>query len=389
MSRTEKKKGNRHDETLPTGKVSSPKVFVGLSGGVDSSVSAALLKQAGYNVTGVFIKVWQPDFLPCSWREERRDAMRVAAKLGIPFLTFDLEKEYKRDVLDYMIREYKAGRTPNPDVMCNKYVKFGAFFKKARKMGANYVATGHYSKVKSEKLKAKSKEEQKLLSTTYNLLTAADATKDQSYFLWTLNQETLSKTLFPIGGYKKNEVRALAKRFGLFTSEKKDSQGLCFVGKLDMKEFLSRYIKPKRGEVLNEKGKVIGHHDGSSFFTLGERRGFTVVDKNFRDKPLFVISKDVSKNTITVKAKNEVVKPYVDKQITLSETNWILGKDPDVKKKYLGRPRYRAELVSCKLKKNKRRKYIVSLCERDDTIAPGQSFVLYDKEVCLGGGVID
>ncbi len=375
-----------------------PKVFVGLSGGVDSSVSAALLKKAGYDVTGVFIKVWQADFLPCSWREERRDAMRVAAKLGIPFLTFDLEKEYKRDVVDYMIREYKTGRTPNPDVMCNKYVKFGAFFKKARSLGADYVATGHYARVASIMTRGDRRlsqtgrgltQKESLNTKRYALNASHDKEKDQSYFLWTLNQEILSKTLFPIGGYKKSEVRAFAKKFGLFTSEKKDSQGLCFVGKLDMKEFLSHYIKPKRGEVLNEKGKAIGHHDGASFFTLGERHIFTITEKSFRDKPLYVISKDISKNTITVKAKNEAVRPYTDKQIMLSEINWISGKDPDIKKKYLGRPRYRAELVSCKLRKNKRGEYIVSMDKRDDTIAPGQSFVLYDKEVCLGGGTIN
>ncbi len=354
------------------------KVFVALSGGVDSSVSAALLQKTGYDVTGVFIKVWQPDFLPCSWREERRDAMRVAAKLGIPFLTFDLEREYKRDVADYMIREYKAGRTPNPDVMCNKYVKFGAFYKRAHGLGADFIATGHYARIKTNNLQP----------TTYNLLTAADKAKDQSYFLWTINQKVLSHTLFPIGGYKKSEVRALAEKFGLFTSEKKDSQGLCFIGEMDMKEFLSHYIKASRGDVLNEKGESIGYHYGAWFFAPGERHGFTVLKKSPHDEPLYVIAKDVSKNTITVGVQRNHSSESNLRTITLSETNWISGMAPVAGKKYRGRPRYRASLIAVAVKKIKPGKATLALAEKDANLAPGQSFVLYDKEVCLGGGVI-
>src|SRR3989344_162093 len=185
-------------------KKSKGKVFVGMSGGVDSSVSAALLQKAGYEVTGVFMKVWQPDFLPCTWREERLDAMRVSAHLGIPLLTWDFEKEYKEGVADYMIAEYKAGRTPNPDVMCNKEIKFGAFFRKVMTEGADFVATGHYAQVKHDKK-----------SGIFNMLKGVDDTKDQSYFLWTLGQDQLSKTFFPIGGYKKSQVRALSQKFGL------------------------------------------------------------------------------------------------------------------------------------------------------------------------------
>lgn len=195
------------------------KLFVGMSGGVDSSVSAALLKEAGYHVTGVFLKVWQPDFLPCNWKEERLDAMRVAAVLDIPFVTIDLEKEYKEEVVDYMIAEYRRGRTPNPDVMCNKEIKFGAFLKKALAMGADAVATGHYA--------------QNMFNPAagtvglWEMRESADTDKDQTYFLWTLTQERLSKILFPIGHLTKPEVRKLAQKFGLPTAEKKDSQGLC------------------------------------------------------------------------------------------------------------------------------------------------------------------
>ena len=239
------------------------KVYIGMSGGVDSSVSAALLKKAGYDVTGVFIKVWQPDWINCTWKEDRMDAMRVAALLDIPFITLDLEKEYKEEVVDYMISEYRAGRTPNPDVMCNRYVKFGGFYDWAMKQGADYVATGHYAQVIDGKL-----------------IAGNDKNKDQTYFLWTLNKEQLSKTIFPVGNIEKPEVRKLAKKFNLPNAEKKDSQGLCFIGKIDIKEFLSHYIDSKRGNVLNIEGEVIGEHDGSFFFTIGERHGFNILKKN-------------------------------------------------------------------------------------------------------------
>ncbi len=215
------------------------KVFVGLSGGVDSSVSAALLQSQGYDVFGVFIKVWQPDFYECTWKEDRLDAMRVCAKLNIPFYTLDLEKEYKKEVVDYMIEEYKNGRTPNPDVMCNKYIKFGGFFDWAMSQGADFVATGHYARLNKE----------------HELVAGRDSNKDQSYFLWTLTKEQLSKTLFPVGDIEKTEVRKLAKKFGLPTAEKKDSQGLCFIGKVDMAEFLHHFIETKPGPVLNDKVK--------------------------------------------------------------------------------------------------------------------------------------
>jgi len=379
---------------LPTGQAggSHKKVFVGLSGGVDSSVSAALLKRAGYDVTGVFIKVWQPDFLPCTWRDDRRDAMRVAAKLEIPFLTFDFEKEYKQDVVDYIIREYKAGRTPNPDVMCNKYVKFGAFFNLAREMGADFVATGHYARVRrTQNVERKTSEIKEVLRSTlhvpkYELLAGVDENKDQSYFLWTLNQKILSHTFFPVGGYKKGKVRELAKKFGLPTFDKKDSQGLCFIGKLDMKEFLSHYIKPKSGHVLNEKNEVIGHHDGAWFLTPGERHGFTVTKKSPDDAPFYVFKKDVSKNTITVGPKAEK-RAGLGERTSLSGVNWI-GETPKTGREYGCRQRYHAPLSLCKIENVSEREAGLSVKKNSDVFAPGQSCVLYDGDVCLGGGII-
>ena len=263
-------------------------VFVGVSGGVDSSVSAALLKDQGYNVVGVFIRTWSPDFIKCTWRDERRDAMRVCAHLGIPFLECDAEEEYKKGVADYMIEEYKKGRTPNPDVMCNREVKFGVFWNFAKSHGADFIATGHYAVNNSKS------------NYSFQLCKSPDSSKDQSYFLWTLNQEDLSHTLFPIGHLKKTEVRKLAKKYKIPVAEKKDSQGVCFLGPLDMKDFLKHYIKSEKGKVLDEKGKVIGIHDGAVFFTLGERHGFVITEKTQNDKPYYVVGKDIKKNIIIV-----------------------------------------------------------------------------------------
>lgn len=358
-------------------KASRKKVFVGLSGGVDSSVSAALLKKAGYEVTGVFIRVWQPEWLPCSWRDDRRDAMRVAANLNIPFLTLNLEKEYKKEVIDSMLRDYKAGRTPNPDVLCNKEIKFGAFFRHAVKMGADYVATGHYARIATNNLQL----------TTYNLLAAVDAAKDQSYFLWTLNQEILSRTFFPIGGFKKEKVRKLAQKFDLPTSEKKDSQGLCFIGELDMKEFLSHYIKPKRGTVLNEEGRKIGFHDGAWLFTYGERHGFTITEKTAKDAPLYVVKKNVAKNTITVGPK-EKIGEATSGRIKLMDVNWVSGSAPASGKGFFGALRYHATPINVSLVGVTGGKADLSAENQGQPVVPGQSLVIYDKGVCLGGGVI-
>ena len=299
--------------------VARKRVFVAMSGGVDSSVSVALLQKEGYEVTGVFMKVWQPDFLPCAWEAEKRDAMRVTAHLGIPLLVWNFEKKYKEFVADYMSREYREGRTPNPDVMCNKEVKFGAFFRRAMALGADFVATGHYARiartmrVESKKLKVKSQ----IQNTKYKLLKGVDVGKDQSYFLWTLGQEQLSKTFFPIGKYKKSQVRALAKKFNLPVAEKKDSQGLCFVGKLDMKDFLAHFIKEKEGIVLGESGEYIGSHRGAYFYTLGERHGFTITKKGVDDAPYYIVAKDLVNNTVTVAHRIKNTLAYARKEIRI------------------------------------------------------------------------
>jgi tRNA-uridine 2-sulfurtransferase len=341
------------------------KVFVGMSGGVDSSVSAALLKDQGYDVTGVFIRVWNPDWLPCDWKEERRDAMRVAAHLNISFITLDLQEEYKKGVVDYMLREYKAGRTPNPDVMCNKEVKFGHFLKKARDMGADYIATGHYARNEAV------------------LYEGADKNKDQSYFLWTLTQNELKHVLFPVGHLEKSDVRKLAQKYKLPTADKKDSQGICFIGKVDMKEFLEHYIETSPGNIMNEQGEVIGTHDGALFYTIGQRHGFTISKKSTVDQPYYITGKNIEENTLTVSQKVEPDALKRAQKVTLSSINWI-SEIPHPDKNYGARIRYRQEKQESQIVDN-----IVTFTEPQQGVSPGQSLVLYDGEMCLGGGIIE
>ncbi|MBI2100267.1 MAG: tRNA 2-thiouridine(34) synthase MnmA [Candidatus Vogelbacteria bacterium] len=349
------------------------KVFVGMSGGVDSSVAATLLKKQGYEVIGVFIKVWEPPGFPCAWREDRRDAMRVAAKLGIPFLTLDLSREYKRGVVDYMIKEYRAGRTPNPDVMCNREIKFGAFYQWAMKRGATFVATGHYVRYQISNTNHQGR----------SLMKAVDRAKDQSYFLWNLTPAQLAHTLFPIGDYQKSEVRKLAKKFGLPTAEKKDSQGLCFIGQLDLKEFLKNYIKPKPGKVVDEAGKAIGRHDGVPFYTIGERHGFAITKKSPSDKPYYVVAKNVKSNVLIVSTNQNVKHRTLN--ILLQNTNWLVKPEPG--KTYQAQIRYHGELLACTVKTNTKRT-VVHLMLDSVAVAPGQSLVIYDGEVIVGGGII-
>ena len=359
------------------------KVFIGMSGGVDSSVSAALLKKQGFAVTGVFIKVWQPDFIDCTWKEDRLDAMRVAAKLHIPFITLDLEREYKKEVVDYMLREYKAGRTPNPDVMCNKEIKFGAFYKWAREQGADFVATGHYARC------ARTNRESRISNLEkkdYGLYKGRDEEKDQSYFLWGIKQSELPHILFPIGHLKKIEVRKLAKKFSLATAEKKDSQGLCFIGKVDMKEFLANFIKKKKGDVLDGGGKIIGHHQGAVFYTIGQRHGFTLIEKTPRQNAVYVVAKDVSKNTITVSDT-----PSKDKavaSVVVERVNW-LSFAPFAGAKLRGRFRYRQKLISLTMREVKKDSMVVAVNSHEWNIAVGQSLVLYEGNRVVGGGVVD
>ena len=349
-------------------KQAGKKVFVGLSGGVDSAVSLALLKKQGFDVTGVFIKVWQPDFLPCNWREERRDAMKVAIALDVPFLFFDFEEEYKKGVVDKMISELKLGRTPNSDILCNKEVKFGAFWEKAKAMGADYIATGHYAQIEDGKLKE-----------------GKDKEKDQSYFLYNLTRDDLAHTLFPIGHLEKKEVRELARKYSLPVSEKKDSQGICFIGDVSMEDFLSKFLSLKSGKVLNTSGEVIGAHNGAILYTIGERHGFEITKKKPQDGAFYVISKNMKANTITTSNSPEELKALSPTKVRVKDANWISEVKGEI---FSSRIRYRGEKLDSTLSKTDK-SLTIEFKERVRGLSLGQSIVFYDGEVCLGGGVIE
>ncbi|KKQ23177.1 MAG: tRNA-specific 2-thiouridylase mnmA [Candidatus Wolfebacteria bacterium GW2011_GWC1_37_10] len=358
---------------LKKGKNKKEKVFVGMSGGVDSSVAAFLLKKRGYEVIGIFMKCFNLD--GCAERDAE-DARRVAEKLEIPFYVWDFEEEYKKKVVEYMVEGYRQGITPNPDVMCNREIKFGIFLEKALKMGADYVATGHYVKLKTENLKTK------------KLYIANDKNKDQSYFLWTLIQKQLKHCLFPIGDYLKSEVREIAKKAGLPTAEKKDSQGICFLGKVTLNEFLSQYITPKKGAVLNEKGEKIGEHKGAYFYTIGQRH----IGTNLRpiinnQQPFYVAEKNVKTNTLIL-AEGSDNNILFKKEIKISSLNWILGKFPHSAQKVFARVRYRQPLAEAELFSDKGG-YKLIFSEPVKFVANGQSTVFYGKDgEMLGGGII-
>jgi tRNA-specific 2-thiouridylase len=361
------------------------KIYVGLSGGVDSSVTAALLLEQGYDVTGVYMKNWTEDLpgMICPWRDDFRDAKRVAVHLGIDFEVFDFQTEYKQKVVDYMIAEYKAGRTPNPDIMCNQEVKFKLFLDVALDHGADMIATGHYARTETRKQKLENSEAQipnsKLPIT--RLLCAKDAAKDQTYFLNRVTSEALSKTLFPIGEIaNKAEVRKLAQKFSLPTAAKKDSQGICFVGKVGIKDFLSQYVKSANGPIIDQSGRIIGEHDGAIFYTIGQRHGLDVGG----GLPYYVVRKDMKTNTIYV-TTDLADKELWSREIQLEDLHWI--SPPSTfhlpPSKLQVRLRYRGPLISCNLKDN-----TLSLKDEQRAISPGQSAVFYADTQCLGGGII-
>lgn len=340
------------------------KVFVGLSGGVDSAVSAALLHKEGHDVTGVFIRIALPGY-PCSAGEDKIEAQRVAAHLGIKFKAIDLSKEYADGVFAYTIDEFKKGRTPNPDTLCNQKIKFGAFFDWCIQEGAEMVATGHYAQTKDGKL-----------------YKGADESKDQSYFLWMVPESALKKTLFPIGHLHKTKVRELAAEFNLPNAKRHDSQGLCFLGGISIEDMLVRELEPAPGMVLNEQGEVIGTHKGAFLYTSGQRHGFEI-SAHTPDTPAhFVIGKDIEANTITV-STSRFPQGVSQTKVRLKDCNWIDA--PKEGAPYQARYRYRQALIPASVGTDARE----VLLQEPHYIPYGQSLVIYKGEECLGGGTVD
>ena len=393
------------------------KVVIGLSGGVDSSVAAYLLKEQGYDVIGLFMKNWHDDSVTiseeCPWLEDSNDALIVAEKLGIPFQTVDLSVEYKERIVDYMFNEYEKGRTPNPDVLCNREIKFDVFLKIALQLGADYVATGHYCR-KGSFTSADGKE-------TFQLLSGIDRNKDQSYFLCQLNQEQLSKTLFPIGELTKPEVRRIAADNELITADKKDSQGLCFIGKVRLPEFLQQKLKPKKGVIVEveatldqyreqlpdfrnkedelaffskkpnytiKDGKVVGEHQGAHFFTKGQRKG---LDVGGTKDPLYVIDTDIKENVIyTGQGKGHPGLYRRTLFVTNAEIHWVrpdMALKVDENMEVMARIRYRQPLQKATLYKIDSGLY-VDFKEKQSAITEGQFVAWYIGDELIGSGVI-
>ena len=337
-------------------------VFVGMSGGVDSSLTAALLVEAGHAVTGVYMKNWTQDLpgMRCPWAEDLADAKRVAVQLGIDFLVFDFEQEYKQKVVDYMIEAYKSGRTPNPDIMCNQEIKFKLFLETALEHGADRVATGHYARTQDGKL-----------------LLAEDANKDQTYFLYRVHQAALEKTLFPLGDLTKPQVRKMADERGLTTAAKKDSVGICFVGQIGMREFLSQYVTTEPGDAIDRQtGKVVGRHDGAIFYTLGQRHGLSIGG----GLPFYVVGKNMNTNQVYVSTDLNDESLW-RKTVPLTSLHFIDSQPREGK--YLARIRHRAPLITCTLSGDQ-----LTFDEPQRAATAGQSVVLYDESVCIGGGII-
>jgi tRNA-specific 2-thiouridylase len=357
---------------------SSKRIVVGMSGGVDSSVAALLLKRQGHDVVGLFMKNWEDDDSDeyCSSRQDLIDAVAAAERIGIDIDAVNFSAEYKERVFSDFLAEYQAGRTPNPDVLCNAEIKFRAFLDHALGMGADYIATGHYAQLRE-------------VDGLYQLLKAEDGTKDQSYFLYRLNQQQLAKTLFPIGGLYKRDVRDIAKREGLANHDKRDSTGICFIGERPFREFLSRYLPADPGHIYSLDGRLVGRHMGLMFYTIGQRQGLGIGGQRDADGDAwYVVEKDLKRNRLVVAQGRENRALYASR-LNAVDLSWVSGTAPHRHWVYAAKTRYRQQDAPCTIVEVNDTRCIIDFAESQWAVTPGQSVVVYESRVCLGGGIIE
>jgi len=357
---------------------SRQRIVVGMSGGVDSSVTALLLKQQGYDVIGLFMKNWEDDDSSeyCSSRQDLLDAVSVADTIGIPIEAVNFSKEYKERVFSSFLSEYQAGRTPNPDILCNAEIKFKAFLDHAIQLGADTIATGHYAQVRET-------------DGLFQLLKADDGSKDQSYFLHRLNQMQLSHAMFPLGKLLKSQVRVIAKQHGLPNHAKRDSTGICFIGERPFREFLSRYLPTQPGEMRTPEGNVVGQHMGLSFYTIGQRQGLGIGGaKEASGEPWFVASKDMVNNRLIV-VQGHTHTALLTPRLSALESHWISGTAPQLNHLYAAKTRYRQADAPCQITELDKDRCMIAFSEPQWAVTPGQSVVLYDGDICLGGAIIE
>ena len=358
--------------------MSKEKIIVGLSGGVDSSVSALLLQQQGYDVEGLFMKNWEEQ-LPggeCMWEADVEDAMKVCELLEIPLNTLDLAKDYWDKVFIHFLEEYKSGRTPNPDILCNQEIKFRAFLEHATGLGAKKIATGHYARITE-------------VNGHYQLKKGHDNNKDQSYFLCRLNQTQLGLSLFPIGDLDKHDVRKLAKKAGFQIHDKKDSTGICFVGERPFREFLSRYLPAQTGEIQTPDGNVIAQHNGIFYYTLGQRQGLGIGGiQGATDSPWYIYDKDIENNILFAVQGHDHPLLY-SQRLTATDINWISGHPPDTPFKCFSKTRYRQTDQACTVENIENDSCLLTFKDPQRAVTPGQFVVFYQEDVCLGGGIIN
>jgi tRNA-specific 2-thiouridylase len=355
------------------------KVVVGMSGGVDSSVSAYLLKQQGYQVEGLFMKNWEEDDNDeyCAAAEDLKDAQAVSDKLGITLHTINFAAEYWDNVFEYFLEEYKAGRTPNPDIMCNKEIKFKAFLEfAAEELSADYIATGHYVQ-RSDK------------TGNWQMLRGLDDNKDQSYFLYTLGEQHIAQTLFPIGHLEKPKVREIALEQDLVTHDKKDSTGICFIGERKFKDFLAQYLPAQPGEIETAEGQIIGKHEGLMYHTLGQRKGLLIGGmKEYGEEPWYVVDKDIERNVLIVGQGANHPRLY-SRGLLANQLHWVDRKGPQQAIRCSVKTRYRQQDIPCQITPNIDGSLLVEFDESQKAVTPGQSAVFYQNEICLGGGIIE